>query len=199
MTIISCVNARVCLNKFKDKVTQVAIDCIGGKERQFVISGERTQDMLNWIGKNISSPENRLILGATALMTQPFIDASNKNIDSETKRFSVCRTIAKIFVGTATGYFIRKGCIKTIDAFTKLPSEIEPHMRFKKLRSILLPTIKYTADELSQYKNTLGSLMALGVMVFTNFLIDAPGTKWLTNVFAGKSKPEKGVNNGKSG
>lgn len=198
MTIINSVGTRTFIRNFRDKATQVALNCLGGKDKQFVITGEKTKQAINWIGKNISSPENRLILGATALMTQPFIDASNKNIDSETKRYSVCRTIAKILVGTVTGYFIRKGCIKTIDAFTKLPNEIKPHMKFKKLRSILLPTIKHTAEELSQYKNALGTLMALGVMVFTNFLIDAPATKWLTNVFAGKSKPDKGVDNGKS-
>ena len=37
----------------------------------------------NWInkaGEKISSAEQRLILGASALMSQPFIDAHNRNI-----------------------------------------------------------------------------------------------------------------------
>ena len=145
----------------------------------------------------MSSAENRLILGASALMTQPFIDAANKDVDQETRRYSICRTVAKVIAGTVTGYTIRKLCIKSIDAFTKLPTEINPQAKFKKLRSSLLPTVKHTAEELSQYKNALGTLMALGVMLFTNFLIDAPLTKFLTNKFAGKSAKE-GVENAKS-
>ena len=45
-------------------------------------------------------------------MSQPFIDASNKNVDEKTRKVSVARTIAKIIAGTLTGYFVRKGCIK---------------------------------------------------------------------------------------
>lgn len=45
---------------------------------QMTVKGERANKAIKWIGKNISSPENRFILGATALMSQPFIDLSNK-------------------------------------------------------------------------------------------------------------------------
>ena len=34
-----------------------------------------------------------------------------------------------------------------------------------------------------QYKNALGTIVALGVMTITNFVIDAPLTKFLTNKF----------------
>ena len=140
-----------------------------GKNRLLNINSEGKNKAIDWIGKNLSSAENRLILGASALMSQPFIDAANKDVDSETRRISVCRTVAKIIAGTATGY-----------------TKLKEGAKFNKLRTCLLPALKYTADELSQYKNALGTLLALGVMVFTNFLIDAPLTKFLTNVFAGK-------------
>ena len=147
------------------------------------VSNPKIINTIDWIGKKLSSAENRLILGASALLSQPFIDASNKDVDAETRKYSVCRTLAKIIAGTATGYTIRKLCIKSIDAFTKSVNEIKPEMKLKKLRTFLTPTLKYTAEELSQYKNTLGTILALGVMVFTNFLIDAPLTKGLTNAF----------------
>ena len=38
-------------------------------------------------GEKISSAEQRLILGASALMSQPFIDAKNKNVDEKTRKF----------------------------------------------------------------------------------------------------------------
>ena len=82
----------------------------------------KTVKMISDIGHDISSAENRLILGVTALMTQPFIDAKNKNVDEETRRVSVCRTIAKIIAGTLTGYAIRKGAIKAIRAWSQLPA-----------------------------------------------------------------------------
>lgn len=177
-------------DKIGRKITRAVLNGVGSRENLPTISNPKTIKAIDWIGKNLSSAENRLILGASALLSQPFIDASNKEVDSETRRYSICRTIAKIIAGTLTGYTIRKLCIKSIDAFTKLPTEIKPDAKFKKLRQSLLPSIKCAADELSQYKNALGTLLALGVMVFTNFLIDAPLTKYLTNLFAGSSNPE---------
>lgn len=180
--------------RYKDKVLRVILNASGSNRDLPTIESKRANKAIDWIGKNISSPENRLILGVSALMSQPFIDAANKNVDDETRRYSVGRTVAKIVAGTTTGVLIRKGCISAIDAFTKSASEITPDMKFKKLRSAFLPTISHTANELGQYKNTIGSLLALGVMLFTNFLIDAPLTKFLTNVFVG----QKGVNDDNS-
>lgn len=173
-----------CCEKFVNKANQFGLNLYGGKNKLFTIKSDSSNNNIAWIGKNLSSAENRLILGASALMTQPFIDASNKDVDSETRRISVCRTVAKIIAGTATGFAIRKLCIKTIDSFTKSPSLLSPDDKFKKLKTCLSPTLKYSPDEFVQYKNALGTLLALGVMLFTNFLVDAPLTKLLTNFFA---------------
>ena len=170
-------------DKFSRRVSRAALNMVGSSENLPTVSNPKTLNAVDWIGKKLSSAENRLILGASALLSQPFIDASNKEVDAETRRYSICRTIAKIIAGTVTGYSIRKLCIKSIDAFTKSVNEIKPDMKFKNLRTLLTPTLKYTADEVAQYKNTLGTILAPGVMVFTNFLIDAPLTKGLTNAF----------------
>lgn len=129
----------------------------------------KNEKMIGWIekfGRKCSSAEQRLILGATAILMQPPIDAHNKNVDEKTRKVSVARTIAKIIAGTLTGYAIRKGCIKAMDWKMFKPSNAS----------------KVTKDAYSQYKNAMGTIVALVVMMVTNFVIDAPLTKWLTNV-----------------
>lgn len=166
------------------KARQFVLDCCGGSEKTFTIKNQKAIDSFNWIGEKISSPENRLILGVTALMSQPFIDARNKTLDDDIKEVVIARTIAKILVGTTTGVIIRKGSIKAIDYMTTPTEKITPEMKYKKLRQFLMPAAKKIKPEnLTQYKNTMGTLLALGIMVFTNFLIDAPLTQLFTVLF----------------
>lgn len=142
-------------------------------------TNQSTVNTIKKIGEKVSSAEQRLILGASALMSQPFIDGKNKNVDEKTRKVSVARTIAKIIVGTATGYVIRKGCIKGIDRLSKIPGQ-----NIKSWETIFTPkgVIDNLTDTFAQYKNAIGTVVALVVMMFTNFAIDAPLTKMLTNV-----------------
>lgn len=161
------------------------------------IFGEKADKFCKSAGRNISSAENRLILGATALISQPFIDFHNRNVDEDTKRVSVCRTIAKIIAGTTTGYTVRKLAIKGIGACSQMPDKNIP-----KWRTFFTPkNIKEIKPEaFKQYKNALGTFISLGVMLFTNFLIDAPLTKFLTNTLNDKfvkCKSEGGTNESK--
>lgn len=139
-------------------------------------------------GEKISSAEQRLILGASALMSQPFIDAKNKNVDEKTRKVSVARTIAKIVAGTFTGFIIRKGCIKGIEALSQIPKK-----GASKWKSVLTPDgiLNNLTEAFSQYRNAMGTIVALVVMLFTNFLIDAPLTKFLTNTFVKKGEDRK--------
>lgn len=147
----------------------------------------------NWInkaGEKISSAEQRLILGASALMSQPFIDASNKNVDEKTRKVSVARTIAKIIAGTLTGFAIRKACIKGIKAMSQPLGENVP-----KWKTLFTPkgTTDTKTDAFVQYRNAMGTVVALVVMLFSNFLIDAPLTKFLTNrLVKEQDRPDKG-------
>lgn len=177
---------------FTSKIKQRCLNFLLSGNKQYTIENPKALKFIDFCSDKLSSSYNqRLILGATALATQPFIDLNNKKVDEETRRVSVCRTLAKIIVGTATGYSIRKLCVKSIDAFTQVPENIPANAKFKNLKSILRPTVKHTAEQLAQHKNTLGTLMALGVMLYTNFLIDAPLTKYFTNLFMkGASKHE---------
>ncbi len=163
---------------------------VAGAIPEMTVKSERANKAISWIGEKISSPENRLILGVTALMSQPFIDLSNKKVDEETRQVSAARTVAKIIAGTLTGVIVRAGCIKAIDAFTKLPREMRPDMKFKKMRAFFTPSPGILKD-LGQYKNSLGTIVSLFVMLFTNFLFDAPLTKFLTNKFVNKIHEDK--------
>lgn len=164
--------------------SQKGFDMIPQKE----FLNSKVTDAINYIGKNFSSDKQRVALGVTALMTQPFIDANNKKIDDETRRASVAKTIAKIIAGTATGFLIRYGCIKGIKALSQIPAKNVP-----KWKTIFTPQgiTDNTTEAFQQYRNAMGTVLALGIMVFTNFLIDAPLTKLMTNAFIKKSEGKK--------
>ena len=175
------------------RVQQAFYDCLPNS----VVGSEKWQKRIKWIGSEISSPENRLILGATALMSQPFIDAKNKAVDEDTRKVSVCRTVAKIIAGTTTGFLIRKGCISAIKNWSKLPSSVDKNgvrVKLTKLNTLFSPSKAGSdiSEAFKQYQNAIGTILALVVMMFTNFLIDAPLTKFLTNKFV---KHSGGVNN----
>ncbi len=183
MAISSITNRISCVS---NSVTQGIANVIP----KLTVKGEKANKAISWIGEQISSPENRLILGVSALMSQPFIDLYNKKVDEDTRKVSAARTVAKIIAGTLTGVLIRSGCIHAIDAFTKYPSQITPDMKFKKLRSLFAPS-EGLLNDLSYYKKSLGTIISLFVMVFTNFLIDAPLTKFLTNKFVDRINEKK--------
>lgn len=165
------------LRNFKQKGLDLIPNC--------EYNNEKFLNSINYIGKNFSSDKQRLALGITALITQPYIDAKNKNVDEKTRKVSVARTIAKIIAGTATGFLIRYGCIKSIKAFSQIPGKGIP-----KYKTILTPKgiTDNMTDAFEQYRNALGTIISLGVMVFTNFLIDAPLTKYLTNLFISRQE-----------
>ena len=153
-----------------------------------VYSNGKVVNGIKKTGEKISSAEQRLILGASALMSQPFIDAHNKSVDEKTRKVSVARTVAKIIAGTFTGYYIRKGCIKGIKALSEMPSK-----NVKKIKTFFTPSNAKdnTSDPFLQYRNAMGTVVALVVMMFTNFLIDAPLTKFLTNMFIKHGEDKK--------
>ena len=181
-----------------NRITTVARNVTGavaGAIPTVTIKGERSNKIITWIGKNISSPENRLILGVTALMSQPFIDLHNRKVDEETRKVSAARTVAKIIAGTLTGVLVRKGCIKAIDAFSMLPSQITSKTKWPWLRTLFTPdsAISGVLTDLTHHKNALGTILSLFVMTITNFAIDAPLTKFLTNKFVDKIKEKDAI------
>lgn len=159
---------------------RAAVDGVVRLIPSVTFKNKKVIDSLKWAGQHISSPQNRLILGATALMSQPFIDLHNRDVDEKTKKVSAARTVAKIIAGTSTGFFVRYYCIKAVEAFTN-----NPQTAANRLRTLFFPekAANITIKGLKHYKMALGTILSLGVMMITNLLIDAPLTKFLTNKF----------------
>ena len=138
----------------------------------------------------ISKPaQNRLIMGATALITQPAIDYHNHRVDKDTRTVARNRTIAKIIAGTGVGMLVRGSCFKFVEKMT------DP-VGTGKYSKVLLPE-KYIAEftkntkNLKNYRNALSTGIAILVMCITNFVLDAPLTTYFTNKFNAKSKAKK--------
>lgn len=139
----------------------------------------------------ISQPApNRAIVGATALLTQPVIDYYNPRIDEETREISRNRTIAKIIIGTIVGIFAARWPSQIIvKKMTNLNGT-------KKISQALLPK-KYIEEMrtnekfLKNYRSSIATLIALFIMLFTNFLIDAPLTTILSNKLNERTKQNK--------
>jgi len=164
---------------FWKRLKQKALDAI--PEATFK---DGTKNMAKWkkYDEAASHPaKNRLIMGVTALATQPAIDYYNHKVDKETREVSRIRTIAKILAGTAVGIAVRGSCYKLVTNMT----QIKGNGRFSKA---LLPT-KYLKELIEvkkfmdNYKSALSTSLAILAMSVTNFVIDAPLTVFLTNHF----------------
>lgn len=153
-----------------------------------VFKGTNSIEIFKKMGK-FSSPQQRLFLGVTALMTQPFIDLYNKNVDEKTRVVSCARTIAKNVVGTIVGIIVREVCIKAIDFCTEVDAAKLSNPKYLKFKTALLPSnvkFKEVTRELIKHRQALGTFIALGAMLVTNFAVDVPLTKWMTNLLTKK-------------
>ena len=133
--------------------------------------------------------ENRLLMGATALLTQPAIDYYNHKVDKETREVSKNRTLAKIIAGTTVGILVRGTSYEIVKRMTDLNGK-------EKFSKSLLPTkfLEELATEpklLKNYRSALSTSLAILAMCITNFAIDAPLTVFLTNHFNSKNKKAK--------
>ena len=156
-----------------DKVKQYLFDKIpNGTFKNPTEALERATDYITRPGPN------RAIMGATALAIQPVIDASNKKVDKKTRDLSVCRTVSKIIVGTIVGILVRNKAFKYVEKRTQLS---DLNKISKSLLPKLIPDFLKTENGLKKYRNLVATLVGLGALFFTNFLIDAPFTTVLTN------------------
>ena len=176
------------LKSLKDRVVQKAIDAV---PEHTVKEAAKKLEKWEHIDSVVSRPaENRGIMGATALLTQPAIDASNHKVDKETRRVSVNRTIAKIIAGTGVGMFVVRGPIyKGILSMTN----IKGNSKFSKalLPKKYLKELNDNPKFLKNYRSALAMAIALLAMCVTNFVLDAPLTAMLTNCLNEKTEEKK--------
>ena len=145
------------------------------------------------IDETLSKPaQNRLIMGITALLTQPWIDYFNHRVDEDTRKVARNRTIAKIIAGTAVGMVVRGSCYKLVEKMTDIGGKGKNSMRLVPKK--YLGEFIHDAHKLKNYRNALSTIVAITAMCFTNFLIDAPLTRYLTNKFNAKTEAKKSMN-----
>lgn len=151
------------------------------------------EKFIEWCGKKMQSPQQKVVLGVVALGVQPLTDLNNKKVDEDTRKISCARTAARIIVGTATGFYIRHKCIKIVNRNSEVVNTVN-----KAIKRLFTPsTVKMESIAYDNYRNILGTFVAIGVMLITNFAIDAPLTQVLTNVFKNKintKKAKEGLN-----
>ena len=179
-----------------------------------IVSNEYVKKGLTNAGKYLHAPEQRLLLGATALAIQPFIDLNNKEVDKETRWMSVARTTAKIIAGTAVGVAVRYAGIAVVKALSKYKPVMDdlgqeviglkdcgPLIPLFKGKDKFKPISPELLDaNMNRYIKAMGTFFATIAMIYTNFSLDAPITKWLTSAFSksiekhqAKAKSESGV------
>lgn len=135
---------------------------------------------------NITSWQQRLALGVTAMAIQPSIDLNNKAVEPEVRKLSAKRSFSKALVGMTTGIIVRGGCMKLVeeglkkDSFANTLAKMTASENTKEAIDKSKDFIKNQGGA-KKYASIIGTVVALGVMLFTNFLVDAPVTNWLTN------------------
>ena len=146
--------------------------------------GPKVQKTLDKVGA-LQSPGQRLAFGVAALALHPVMDKMNPWVDDETKKTSAIRSAAKAIACTLTGVIIREGCIIGTNAL------LNNEKLIKKLP-------EYMTKDKGHTSAVIGTLMGLGVMMFTNFIIDVPLTDKLTSIFTKHAKKKERSNNSNS-
>ena len=167
----------------KNSVMQKIIDVVPEHtQKESAKRLERWNKIDNWVSK---PAQNRFIMGATALMTQPFIDYNNKKVDEETRKMAFFNRLAVILAGTTVGMFIVRGPIHTL---TEKMTNLKGNSRFSKalLPKKYLKEITENEKFLKNYRVALSTSLAVSSCAVTNFLLDAPLTIYLTNSFKDK-------------
>ena len=150
---------------------------------------------LNRAGDIMGRPmQNRLIMGATAIISQPFIDEHNKRVDKKTARASRNRTIGKILAGTAVGCVVRGGIYKLVNATTDKDISIDRWNNLLTPRNSTKIMPHLFKNRMRNYRTVSATLISLVAMLFTNILIDMPLTNKISN-FLNKLDNQKYNNN----
>ena len=172
--------------RFKKRVYQKILDTLPNATYN---DTPETLKKIKRIDDKISRPaENRAIMGVTAILTQPAIDAYNPRADEETRRMSMIKDISKITVGTCVGIVVRGSVYKLVEKMTDITGK-------EKYSKYLLPKSNKHLESfieqekfLKNYRSALSTGIALLAMCITNFAIDMPLTLILTNLLNEKTK-----------
>ena len=152
------------------------------------VNPEKWNKVADWVSR---PAQNRLIMGGTAIFMQPAIDRHNKHVNEETRETAALRTTAKVLVGTGVGMVVRQACYDITGMMTNI-NGAKPSSKWL-IPLSKLKGLKNDNPFLQTHRTVIATFMGLGVMLFTNFLIDAPATVKLTNKFIASSDTLKRI------
>jgi hypothetical protein len=162
----------------------------GGGKTKFVSTKH-----FDWMHK-LNGTHQRMILGGTAIVTQPLIDYYNPMADEKTRQFSVLKTIIKIVVGTVVGTAVRHVGMKYAKSLTKdaagqakVLSKIKNPETSAKLKQIFADPHKK-----ENFESNMGTIIGLMGVIVADFTFDLPLAKKSIDVgtkFLGLSDPKK--------
>lgn len=138
---------------------------------------------------NINGWQNRAVYGAAALISQPFFDRFNPNVDKKTQKVSMTKTIIKICVGACVGItarsifqkwgenLVKKGLFKSKYFYEKnifKPVKVAKN-KIPKESYAKLPERDYfgSTKEKNRYKESVGNVFAIIGAISTMFTVDA--------------------------
>ena len=174
-------------DKFKRRMAQKVIDVLPSHtQKETPRKLEEWNKFDNWVSK---PAQNRAVMGATAIITQPAIDYNNHKVDKETRRVARNRTIAKIIVGTCVGIMVRGSAYKAVTNMTNIAGKTKFSKALLPKKS--LTEIANNEKFLKNYRSALSSSLAILAMCVTNFVLDAPLTVLLTNKLNAKKGDKK--------
>jgi glucose dehydrogenase len=161
-----------------------------------IITNNTIKKCFDFAGKKLHAPEQRMLIGATALVTQPWIDSKNNDVDKDTRMISVARTIGKVIACAVVGVAVRYAGIGLVRALCKHTPILNKNgtkvIGLEQKKGLLVPDfspngkvkqvdVEQFKDDMERYIKALGTTIATVAMFYTNFSLDAPATKYLTN------------------
>ncbi|MBR2386066.1 hypothetical protein IKA92_02065 [bacterium] len=126
--------------------------------------GKTGEAVFDYIGRKIDTPQQRLAIGSSALILHPLIDLTNNKVDKKTRETAASRSIARAIIGTVTGLIVRMSCIKFGDVV------VAKRNKFFNIDALATATEK----NLKNYSSMIGNILALMIMLVTNFTVDMP-------------------------
>ncbi len=129
------------------------------------------------MGLNSFTPtKQRLAIGLFGLVSQTTIDATNKDVDEDTREYSAVRTAAKIIITTLGGIASREIGQKAGEWLIN-SNKIDIPQKYIK---------KFGTSAVKQYGNAMGAACAIVAAAISVFAWDMPVTNKLMNWFMDK-------------
>lgn len=174
-----------------------------------IIKSKSIEKFVNYSGRKLNAPQQAVIMGASAVLFQPYINRKNKRLDEDTRDMAVARSIGKCIVGNCSDFLARVVAIFSVAKLSnyitksdKNNEDIVTVLTPKSKLDIFAPNMKdgfeprhknELVKDIKSYRFAMGALLATGFAVFLKTTIELPLTKKLTDYFYKREKMKKEI------